>query len=159
MTTTAQRIKPADIRKEIEVKAPIGRAFRVFTSRMGEWWSRDFSINQQTRIKDVIIEPRAGGRWYEVGEDGSECQWGRVIEWDEPNRVLLAWQINAEWRYDIDFETPVEVRFETRGDSTLVTFEHRDLERFGESAEQQRARMDGGWGMLLEGYRTAAERA
>lgn len=153
MNDMAQRIKPAAIRKTIEVKAPIERAFQVFTTRMGEWWSKDFSINRATTQEDVIAEPHVGGRWYEVGTDGSECQWGRVIEWDAPNRVLLAWQINAQWQYDPGFETIVEVRFAERDGGTIVTFEHRGLENFGDAAEAQRERMDGGWGMLLERYR------
>ena len=103
---TEQRIKPAPIHKTGEVNAPIDRAFRVFTARMGEWWAKDFSINRGSPQKDVIIEPRAGGRWYEVAEDGTECPWGRVLEWNEPRRVVLAWQINAEWSYDPAFETP-----------------------------------------------------
>jgi uncharacterized protein YndB with AHSA1/START domain len=156
---TEQRVRAEDIRKTIEVGAPIDRVFRVFTSRMGEWWSKDFSINRATAQKDVVIEPRAGGRWYEIGEDGSECQWGRVLEWEEPDRVLLVWQINAEWSYDPAFETAVEVRFEERGDLTIVTFEHRDLDRYGDAASQQRERMDGGWGMLLGSFKAAAERA
>lgn len=155
MNDVSQRIKPATIHKEIEVKAPIERAFRIFTGRMGEWWSKDFSINRGTAQKDVVIEPRAGGRWYEVGEDGSECEWGRVLEWDEPRRVLLAWQINTKWRYDPQFETTVDVRFEERDGVTLVTFEHRDLERFGEAAARHAEQMGGGWGKLLERYRDA----
>jgi uncharacterized protein YndB with AHSA1/START domain len=155
MNDVSQRIKPATIHKTIEVKASIERAFEVFTGHIGDWWSRDFSINGGIPQKGVIVEPHSGGRWYEVGEDGSECQWGRVLEWDEPRRVVLAWQINAEWRYDPDFETIVDVRFEDRDGSTLVTLEHRELERFGEAATRQAEQMGGGWGMLLERFRNA----
>jgi len=154
---TEQRIKPATIRKAIEVNAPIDRAFRVFTERMGEWWNKDFSINRPVRQKDVVIEPRAGGRWYEIGEDGSECLWGCVLEWNEPNGVMLAWQINAQWSYDSEFETTIDVRFEERGGVTIVTFEHRDLERFGDSMAQQVEQMDGGWETLLGRFKNEAE--
>lgn len=158
MNDVSQRIKPAAIHKTIEVRAPIERAFRVFTGCMGEWWNKDFTINQGAALKDVIIEPRAGGRCYDIGEDGSECAWGRVLEWDEPKRVLLAWQVNAQWTYDPALETAVEVSFEERGDVTIVTLEHRDLERFGEAAAELAEQMDSGWGMLLGLYEAAAER-
>ena len=111
--------------------------------------------------KDVLIEPETGGRWYEVGEDGSEQNWGRVLAWEAPDRVVLAWQLNAEWTYDPDFETTIEVRFTPDGDHVIVDFEHRDLERFGEKAEAVRGDydtgMDGGWRELLDLYQQAAE--
>ena len=104
----------------------------------------------------MVIEPRAGGRWYEIGEDGTEMEWGKVLAWDAPDRVVLAWQLNAEWTYDPDFETMVEVRFTEDGDHTIVEFEHRDLERFGEKAEAVRgdyeSGMEGGWAQLLAGF-------
>jgi uncharacterized protein YndB with AHSA1/START domain len=106
----------------------------------------------------VIIEPRAGGRWYELGADGSEHQWGRVIAFDRPRRLVLAWQLTREFNYDPEFETTIEVRFEPREGSTLVHFEHRDLERMGADAAEMLEGMDGGWGMLLDLYKAAAER-
>src|SRR5215204_4588626 len=109
---TEQRIRPAMICKIVEVNAPADRAFRVFANQMGQWWNKQFSINHGVSQKDIVIEPRVGGRWYEIGEDGSECPWGRVVEWNEPRSLSLAWQINAEWNYDEDFETIVDVRFE-----------------------------------------------
>lgn len=154
-----QRIAPAAIRKTIEVRAPIDRAFRVFAERMGDWWHKEHSVAQGTTQADVVIEPRAGGRWYEKGADGSEHQWGRVIAYEPPHRLVLAWQLTREFQFDPDFETTVEILFEEQGDTTVVRFEHRDLERMGEGAAQQLESMDGGWGMLLDLFKTEVERS
>lgn len=157
MNEASQRIAPAAIRKTIEVKAPIERAFAVFATRMGDWWHKEHSINRATKQADVIVEPRAGGRWYEVGEDGSEKDWGRVIAYEPPNRLVLAWQLTREFEYDQNFETTVEVNFEERDGVTVVHFEHRDLERMGAGAAEILEGMDGGWGMLLGLFRSATE--
>jgi uncharacterized protein YndB with AHSA1/START domain len=158
MNDVSQRIAPAAIRKTIEVKAPIDRAFAVFASRMGEWWHKEHSINPDTTQTDVVIEPRPGGRWYELGADGSQKDWGRVIAYDPPRRLILAWQLTREFAYDPDFETTVEVNFEESGGLTLVQFEHRDLERMGAGAAETLEGKDGGWAMLLGLYKGAADR-
>ena len=156
MNLEARRIAPAPIRKSIRVKASPERAFDIFVAGMGQWWLKSHSL-LKTSQADVVVEPRDGGRWFEVGDDGSEYDWGRVLHWQPPSRVVLAWQLNADWTYDANFETTVEVRFRPDGDHTLVEFEHRDLERFGARAEELRGSdesgMDGGWGELLEQYR------
>lgn len=154
-----QRIAPATIRKTIAVNAPISRAFDVFANRMGDWWHKEHSIAKDTTQADVVIEPRAGGRWYEKGADGSEHQWGRVLAYEPPRRLLLAWQLTREFRFDPGFETTVEVRFEERDGKTLVEFEHRDLERMGADAAELFEGMDGGWGMLLGLFKAKAEEA
>jgi uncharacterized protein YndB with AHSA1/START domain len=159
MNDIAQRIAPAAIRKEIEVNAPIDRAFAVFASRMGDWWHKEHSIASETTQKDVVIEPHAGGRWYEVGADGSEHQWGRVLAYDPPRRLVLAWQLTREFAYDPDFETTIEVNFEERNGRTCVRFEHRDLERMGADAVEMLEGMDGGWGMLLGLFKAEAEKS
>jgi uncharacterized protein YndB with AHSA1/START domain len=158
MNDMPQRIAPAAIRKTIEVRAPIERAFAVFATRMGDWWHKEHSIARGTTQQDVVIEPRAGGRWYELGADGSEHPWGKVIAYDPPHRLLLAWQLTREFTYDPGFETMVEVKFEERDGVTVVTFEHRDLERMGGGAVQMLESMDGGWGMQLGLFKTEAER-
>jgi uncharacterized protein YndB with AHSA1/START domain len=154
-----QRIAPAAIRKTITVAAPVDRAFEVFASRMGQWWHKEHSVAKGTTQVDVVIEPRAGGRWYEKGADGSEHPWGRVLAYDPPHRLVLAWQLNREFVYDPEFETTVEVTFEEQNGGTLVTFEHRDLERMGADAVELFESMDGGWGMLLDLYKGAAEQS
>jgi hypothetical protein len=64
------------------------------------------------------------GRWFEIGEDGSECNWGKVLAWEPPTRVLLAWQINGDWKYDASLVTEVEVTFTPlSAGETRVAFE------------------------------------
>ena len=125
---------------------------------MGEWWHKEHSINPDTRQADVVIEPRPGGRWYEVGDDGSERDWGRVIAFEPPRRLVLAWQLTRDFDYDQDFETTVEVNFAERDGKTIVDFEHRDLERMGAGAVDTLEGMDGGWDMLLGLYKAVADR-
>ncbi|HEX8642804.1 MAG TPA: SRPBCC family protein [Allosphingosinicella sp.] len=155
-----QRIVPAPIRKTLRVRATPDKAFRVFASGMGGWWMKSHSLLSAPQ-QDVVIEPRAGGRWYETGADGSEQDWGRVLAWEPPHRLVLAWQLTADWAYDPAFETTVEVTFAADGDGTLVQFEHRDLERYGARADEIRggyeSGMEGGWGALLDGYAKVAE--
>jgi uncharacterized protein YndB with AHSA1/START domain len=144
------------IRKQLTVEAPLERAFRVFTANMGAWWPKDHHIGAAA-LKDCVIEPKVNGRWYELSEDGTACEWGKVLAWDPPRRLLLAWQLNAGFKYDPALLTEVEVTFTVLGPKlTRVDFEHRDLERFGEAADRLRGDMDKGWGQILESYRQTA---
>ena len=113
MNVEAQRISPAPIRRSLRVKADRQKAFDTFVAGISGWWLKSHSLLSSPQ-RDVVIEPRAGGRWYEIGEDGGEQDWGKVLAWEAPGRVLLAWQLNAEWTYDPDFETTVEVTFTRR---------------------------------------------
>lgn len=116
------------------------------------------SVNPHSR--EIFLEQRAGGRWFSLCEDGSECEVGKVLSWEPPGRLLLAWQINAAWQYDPEFVTEVEVTFTAIGvDRTEVVLEHRDLERFGEKAEELR-RMIGsasGWGKIMDEFAKRSE--
>lgn len=145
------------IRKQIVVGAPQATSFEVFTSGMGGWWNRDYSIGGEP-IESVVVEPNAGGRWFERGEDGAECDWGRVLVWEPPHRLVLTWQITADWTYEADVMTEIEVRFTPDGpSSTRVDLEHRGLEALGEQAEIVRGIFDapGGWAGLLDRFASA----
>jgi uncharacterized protein YndB with AHSA1/START domain len=152
-------IRVAPVRKQLVVKASQTRAFAVFTSQMSSWWPATHSI-LKSPLKECVVEPRPGGRWYTVGEDGSSCQTGYVIAWQPPQALVLAWQINAEWRYDPELVTEVEVKFIAESDhTTRIELEHRYLERMGNKAAEARSAVDspGGWGAILESFRIYAE--
>jgi uncharacterized protein YndB with AHSA1/START domain len=147
------------VRQSVVVEAPRDRAFTVFTEGMTSWWPLDSHSIGSAQMAAAVIEPRAGGRWYERGEDGSECDWGHVLAWDPPERVVLVWQISPDWKADPDIHTEVEVRFSTEDDGrTRVDLEHRRLEAYGERAEQMRSIFggDGGWRTLLGRFVEAA---
>ena len=118
---------------------------------MAQWWNTSHHI-ADTPFVDLVVEPRDGGRWFEVDAEGAECVWGTVETWSPYDRVVLRWHLTDEWRYDPDFVTEVEIRFVPVDDHrTRVELEHRDLERYGENAEDIRSQLDaeGGWQGLM----------
>jgi uncharacterized protein YndB with AHSA1/START domain len=141
------------IRKQVTVQASPEKAFEVFTDGMSRWWNPDYHIGAEPYAR-TVMEPRAGGRWFETGESGGECDWGRVLVWEPPHRVVLEWQISATWRFDPDVHTEIDVRFLSDGDRTRVELEHRGLESFGADAEMMRGIFDTptGWAGLLERF-------
>jgi uncharacterized protein YndB with AHSA1/START domain len=153
----SQTITPADIRRSFTVRATPEKAFAVFTEGFDRWWPRTHSVGDAP-LKRATIEPRAGGRWYSLTEDGIEHDWGDVLAWEPPARLLLAWRLNAEFAYDPALTTEVEVRFtDAGGGETRVDFEHRGLERFGagDAANRVRSGMDAGWETILESFKAA----
>jgi uncharacterized protein YndB with AHSA1/START domain len=137
------------------------RAFEVFTDRFFSWWPSDYHIGKQDPA-EIVIEPHGGGRWFERGPDGAECDWGTVLTWDPPHRLVLAWQINGKWEYepDLDRASEVELRFVEDGPGrTRVELSHGHLDRHGEAAAAVRNAVssDGGWPVILQRYVDAVD--
>jgi uncharacterized protein YndB with AHSA1/START domain len=153
-------IQPIDpIRRETVVPASQQRAFETFTARITDWWPSRHHIGSAD-IEQVIIEPRAGGRWYTRHVDGTETSTGVVVAWEPPERLVVTWQISADWKFDPSLVTTVEVRFEDEGpDRTRVRLEHRDLDRYGPDAERMHETFDGpgAWEGTLAAFAGALE--
>jgi len=140
------------VRHAVTVSAPQERAFEVFTRDFNRWWPRTHKIGS-AELAEAVLEGRAGGRWYERDVDGSECDWGKVLVWEPPSRVVLAWQLSGEWAFDADLLTEVEVSFVSEGpDRTRVELEHRGLDAYGDQMDEVRRSLDspGGWPGILE---------
>ena len=145
---------PNSVRRVLQVGAPPEIAWRVFTGEMGSWWPLAMYKIGKTSAVDAVIEPRAGGRWYERDDDGSTCDWGRVLAWEPPSRLVLSWDITADWRYDPQLQTEIEARFVADGAGTRLEFEHRRLDRYGDRRDEMREIFDktGDWGRLLAAF-------
>jgi uncharacterized protein YndB with AHSA1/START domain len=140
------------------VSVPVERAFSVFTASFNTWWPAQYHIGQ-AEMAEAILEPREGGRWYERGIDGSECDWGRVLAWEPPHRLVVTWQVNGYWQYDPDPDhaSEIEIRFTADGpEQTTVELEHRHLDRLVEGqALRDGISGGGGWTAILEGFAKA----
>jgi uncharacterized protein YndB with AHSA1/START domain len=139
------------VKKHVFVKASPERAFEVFTKDMSAWWPLKSHKISKVEAVAALIEPFVGGRWFERGVDGSECDWGKVLAWEPPARLVLAWQLSADFKADPLLMTEVEVRFTAENGGTRVELEHRLLRNYGAAAEKMRGVLgsDGGWAGIL----------
>jgi uncharacterized protein YndB with AHSA1/START domain len=154
-------ISIAPVRKSIVVQASPERAFEVFTAGIDRWWPKTHGIGEAP-VKESLIEPFEGGRWYTKCEDGTDVIVGHVRVWQPAERFVVSWEISANWKPDARaaFASEVEVRFvaEAAG-RTRVELEHRNFERMGEVAgETMRKGVDGGWPTLLDLYAKEASK-
>jgi uncharacterized protein YndB with AHSA1/START domain len=157
MTTQAQ---DTTVRTEIVVDAPIDGAFRVFTHDFDRIKPREHNM-LSVEVAESVFEPHVGGRVYDRGVDGSECQWARVLAYEPPDRIVFTWDINPYWQIetDLDKTSEVEVRFIAESPTrTRVELEHRNLDRHGDGWEGTRegVRGDGGWPLYLSRFHDVA---
>lgn len=152
MNVTPPPIEP--LRLAFQVQCSPSHAFMVWTERIGLWWPADHTATGEPDLQ-VILEGRVGGRIFERAGDGSEHDWGEVLEWEPPHRLVYSWHL----RRDRADATEVEIRFmpdEPSGDRTRVEIEHRGWERLGAEGRDWRDRNMGGWSTLLPHYVAAA---
>ena len=146
----------APLRRTVRTKAPPARAFEIFTSQMGRWWPRGQTVAAQPHA-DIVVEPRVGGRWFERDDAGAETQWGHVLAWEPPARLVLAWQLDGERRYEPSLITEVEITFQPVDGGTEVRLEHRNLERFRKHAATWTAAVAEGWTRKLAEFAAFAD--
>jgi uncharacterized protein YndB with AHSA1/START domain len=144
------------VRSSIVVDAPVDRAFTVFTEDIASWWPPDHHI-LQAELAAMVFEPRVGGSIFDIGVDGSECRWARVLAYEPPHRVVFSWDISLAWQVETDPDrtSEVEVRFTADGEGrTVVELEHRDIERHGEGWEQMHGAVGSpdGWDVGLHRF-------
>jgi uncharacterized protein YndB with AHSA1/START domain len=149
-------IDQTSIRTEVVVDAAQDRAFKLFTEQFDQIKPREHNM-LGVDIAESVFEPRAGGRVYDRGIDGSECQWARVLAYEPPARIVFTWDISPYWQLETDQSraSEVEIRFIAESqERTRVTLEHRHLDRHGDGWEGLRAGVEGdaGWPLYLARY-------
>jgi uncharacterized protein YndB with AHSA1/START domain len=151
-----------DIRREYTVRLPAEQAFATFVDDFSRWWPREYTWSGDV-IEWIGPEPRLGGRCFERGPHGFQCDWGRVLAWEPPHRTVFTWQIGfgREPVPDPARASEIEVRFEPADPgSSRFLFEHRGFDRHGAKAADYRAALDSdtGWDLILGRYVQATGR-
>jgi uncharacterized protein YndB with AHSA1/START domain len=148
------RVQP--IRKSVVVNTGVDRAFELFIDKFDAIKPREHNL-LSVPIAETVFEPRVGGHVYDVGTDGSQCKWARVLAYEPPSRVVFSWDIGPTWQLEADpaKTSEVEVRFIAESDDrTRVELEHRHLERHGTAWRGVADGVDGqaGWPLYLSRY-------
>ena len=144
------------VRRHIVVDAPVDRAFSTFVDRFGDFKPKDHTL-LQSPVATTRFEPEVGGRITDVGVDGTECAWARILAYEPPDRLVFSWDISPRWQITDDPErtSEVEVRFVAESpERTRVELEHRHLERHGEGWEGMHGAVgtDEGWPLWLAAF-------
>lgn len=146
------------IERAVTVPAPPDRAFKHFVEDFAEWWPQAYSWSGEV-LQEMGIEPRTGGHCYEIGPGGFRCDWGTILVFEAPQRLVFSWQINHDRTPQPDPARAgqVEVRFgpqDDHGGFCRVKLEHRGFERYGSGGAAYRAALDGpeGWTYILASY-------
>lgn len=129
--------------KSVRVARAQADAFRLYTEGLGQWWPlKTHSIGGE-KAENAVMEPRKGGRLYEVWSDGTIHPYGEVLVWEPPHRVVHSWHIG----HPPNESSEVELRFVAlSARETRVELEHRNWESMaGDKAAEVRERYNNGW--------------
>jgi uncharacterized protein YndB with AHSA1/START domain len=144
----------ADPRISVTVPVPPAQAFRIYTERPADWLPPGHMFIRDPQ--SITMEPRAGGRFYERGADGTEVTRGTIVEWAPPGRLAVTWRVGPHWRpvFDDEHASVIVVEFNPAGpDATEVTATYTQLDRHGEMAGLIRSAIDSpGAGDTLQRY-------
>jgi uncharacterized protein YndB with AHSA1/START domain len=142
------------VRDAVTVPAAPDRAFAAFAD-LNDWWPPEYTWSADT-LRTIAIDPHEGGACFELGPYGFRCDWGRVLAWEPPGRLVFTWQIGPgrEPVPDPEMASEVEVRVTPEGDGSRVELEHRGFERHGDGADGYAAALgsEQGWPYILGRY-------
>jgi uncharacterized protein YndB with AHSA1/START domain len=149
MTTATMQERSVDtleIRKEIDIAAPIEIAFEAMLDELGP----------EGQMPDgkpfpMTIEPWPGGRWYRDLGNNSGHFWGHVQVIKPP--ALL--EIYGPMPMSYPAINHVQYRLSAEGAGTRLSFLHRAM---GLLLPEHREGMEAGWGYKVERIREIAER-
>jgi uncharacterized protein YndB with AHSA1/START domain len=137
--SAATALRRPPVRQSTLVRSDVRHTFDTFVRTIGIWWPVDpFSAGKE-RVRDIVIEQRAGGRVYEAWADGTEVDWGELLAWEPPSRFVMTWN-------ETPVPTEVELSFAALGPAlTRVTVEHRGWEALTEEQLAQDCALPGGY--------------
>ena len=131
----------ADIEEACIVPRETEEAFSGFHEYLHLWWPEEFSTFGEGTHPEF-----EGGSLTETSLDEEKALWATVRDIRPQELLALDWFLG----HSASIPTGVEVKFEPRGDSTLVTIRHSGFDRLPDGPEVR--------GRLAAQWHTAAQR-
>lgn len=138
---------PEPITKSTTVNADPDTAFRTWVDDIDAWWPKSHSRSKDPATR-IVIEARPGGRFYEQAPDGSQTEFGSILIYDPPGRLVYHWFLGT----DANHPTVVEITFVSVPDGTRVEVEHRAGEAGTEAWETRKGGYADAWNDVLIYY-------
>jgi uncharacterized protein YndB with AHSA1/START domain len=138
----------APVVSSVTVPLPVETAFHLFTGNIQQWWPLTTHSVFGDEAQACMLEGWVGGRFYEIHHDGREAEWGRVLAWEPPHRLVFSFYPGRP----LDSATDVEIIFKREGNGTRLTLTHSGWERLDPEIQSIRERYGPGWEQLLNRY-------
>jgi uncharacterized protein YndB with AHSA1/START domain len=135
-----------------EVSVPPAQAFETWTRRCATWWPPSHTISGNAAT--ITFEPHSGGRITEREPDGTQHQWGEILDWEPPTRLRYLWHLF----FDPSEATEVEVTFTPTDHGTAVRLEQRGWAQLGELGPRRRGHTEQAWQKITNSYIRASSR-
>lgn len=149
------------IAKVLNVEIAKDKAFHKFLNELNEWWPKEYTWSQD-KLKEIRIDGQKDGLCTEIGPHGFRCDWGRVLDLIDNEKIELKWQISPKREPIPNPEKASDIKliFKENDGSTIVKFEHLNFENHGDDGEKYKNMMNGeqGWDYILNAYKEYCEK-
>ncbi|HXE53173.1 MAG TPA: SRPBCC domain-containing protein [Tepidisphaeraceae bacterium] len=146
MVTEQASVETLEIRRELEIAAPIEIAFEAMLEQLGP----------ESQMPDgkpfpFKLEPWPGGRWFRDTGNNSGHLWGHVQVIKPPTLLEICGPLMMSY----PAANHLQYRFKAEGNVTRLEFQHRAI---GLILPQHRDGVSQGWQFWLERIRDLAQR-
>jgi uncharacterized protein YndB with AHSA1/START domain len=135
-----QPVNSLDIAQEVKINADHNRVFQALTTQVASWWGAPYLYSELA--KDIVLELKLGGRFYEVWGEDDGALWGIVTqikrnEWLEiTGPIGMSGVVHGVLCYEL----------KAQGAGTIVRLSHKAI---GQISSKTRSGYSYGWKDLL----------
>ncbi len=139
-TTPQVILRSIQIEQEVTINASPDRVFEALTNDISAWWGAPYLMIEAPQA--VILEPKVGGRFYEMIGNGAGALHAIVTVIKKNELVELTGPMGMSGAV----HGVVSLTLEPKGEATVVKLSHRAI---GEINEETQANYGAGWQDLL----------
>jgi uncharacterized protein YndB with AHSA1/START domain len=122
-------VRSIDITHEVMIKATPNRVYNAITNKIAAWWGTPYLY---TRLaKDIVLEPKLGGRFYEVWGTGQGRLWGTVTQIKKNEWIEITGNLGMKGAV----QGTICFALEAKDGATLLTLTHHAIGQISEETE------------------------